>query len=101
MTKHHKVFIPDSVKVSLQKQMDYISIEQQEPLIAAKWLDGIVKAIQSLSKFPDRCPIAPENSCIDKFVIRHLIYKKSFRVIFTVVKNEVRILSVRHGARLF
>ena len=100
--KHYKILIPNSVKVALQQQASYITIEQGEPLIASKWLDGIIKAIQSLSNFPNRCPIAPENSYISKSrttVIRHLIYKKSFRIIFTIVKNEVRILSAKHSAR--
>jgi len=99
---HHKILIPDSVKLALQNQVDYISIDQQEPIIAARWLDGIIEAIHSLSHLPERCAIAPENSHFKKNsqIIRHLIYKKSFRIVFAVEKNEVRILSVRHGARL-
>ena len=100
--KNYKIFIANSVKTELEKQVDYIAFEQQEPEIAARWLDGIIAAIQSLSYFPDRHAIAPENFYInknDENVIRHFIYKKSFRVIFSVVRNEVRVLSVRHGAR--
>lgn len=102
--KNHKIFIADSVKVSLQKQVDYISFEQGEPLIAVRWIDGIMDAITSLSHFPHRCPIAPENFYVTKdseIIIRHFIYKKSFRIIFTVVKNEVRVLSVKHAAQEF
>lgn len=102
-TKTHRIYISDNVQKSLKKQADYIAFEQQNPVIAEKWLDGLVKAIESLSTIPNRCPIAPENSYIynnSKSVIRHFIYKKSFRIIFTVVKNEVRILSVKHGAQL-
>ena len=102
-TKHYKILIPNSVKIALQKQIDYIAITQQQPLIALEWLDGIIKAIQSLEEFPNRCAIAPENEYLEqdlKTEIRHLIYKKSFRVIFIVRKNEVRILNVKHAARL-
>jgi plasmid stabilization system protein ParE len=100
--KHHKILIPDSVKLALQNQVDYIALEQQEPAIAIKWLGGIIEAINSLSNLPERCAIAPENARFKKNsqIIRHLIYKKSFRIIFTIEKNEVKILSVRHGARL-
>lgn len=100
--KHHKVLIPHTVKIALQEQVDYIAIKQGESLNARRWLAGIVKAISSLSKFPQRCSVAPENAEFGNdanFVIRHLIYKKSFRIVFTVVGNEVRVLSVRHSAR--
>jgi plasmid stabilization system protein ParE len=102
-SKHYRVLIPKSVEIILQKQADYIVKEQRAPSIATQWLDGIFEAIESLSQFPDRCSIAPENFYVKKdsnIVIRHLIYKKSFRVIFTVVKNEVRILSAKHATRL-
>lgn len=100
--KHHKILIPNSVKISLRKQVDFIAIESGQ-LLALKWLDGIIEAIQSLAEFPERCAIAPENEYLgqDSTVeIRHLIYKKSFRVIFIVRKNEIRILSVKHASRL-
>ncbi len=101
-SKHYEVLIPKSVEIILQKQADYIMNEQHAPSIAAQWLEGIFEAIESLSRFPARCPIAPENLYVQKdsnIIIRHLIYKKSFRVIFTIVKNEVRILSAKHSAR--
>ncbi len=100
--KHYKILIPRSVEISLEQQIDYITHEQHSPTIALEWLEGLVGAIESLAEFPDRCAIAPENFHIrsgSKFVIRHLIYKKTFRVIFVVIKNEVRILSVKHAAR--
>lgn len=101
--KHYKVLVPESVKVTLRRQVDYIVTEQHAPSIASEWVDGIVKAIESLAEFPDRCSTAPENFYIKKdpkAVIRHFIYKRTFRIIFMVVKNEVRILSVKHSARL-
>ncbi|NBV06558.1 MAG: type II toxin-antitoxin system RelE/ParE family toxin [Proteobacteria bacterium] len=103
MTKLYKVLIPQSVKTSLQHQVDYITNEQNAPAIALEWLDGLIKAVQSLAEFPDRCAVAPEDSFIkkdSKTAIRHFIYKKTFRIIFTVKKDEVRILSVKHSARL-
>lgn len=102
--KHYKILIPRSVKLDLERQADYIISQRQESSIALKWLDGIIDAVNSLSEFPERFAIAPENSVYAargaKTVIRNLIYKKSFRVVFAVVGNEVRVLSVRHSARL-
>jgi toxin ParE1/3/4 len=102
--KHYKILIPDSVKISLNQQVNYIAVEQAQPITALKWLDGIIGAIQSLSTFPERCSVAHEDFYFKKSyetTIRHFIYKKSFRIIFTIKKNEVRILSVKHGARIF
>lgn len=102
-TKHYKVLIPESVRIALRHQVDYIINEQRAPLIASEWLDGLIESIESLSEFPDRCPIAPENLYIKKdaeFLIRHFIYKRTFRIIFVVVKDEVRILNIKHSARL-
>lgn len=100
--KHHKVLIPASVEAALKIQYNYILKEQFSPINANQWLDGIIKAIKSLEKFPSRCAIAPENYYVKKdakIIIRHFIYKKTFRIIFTIVKNEVRILNVKHSAR--
>ena len=101
--KHYKILIPKSVEIALANQMSYMIKEQHIVSIAYIWFDGIMDAINSLTEFPNRCPIAPENSSFKKnseMIIRHFIYKKSFRIIFTIVKNQVRILSVKHGARL-
>lgn len=102
-TKHHKVLIPDHVKIALQKQADYIAFEQHQPLVAMEWLEGIIEAIKSLAEFPHRYALAPENELLganSEVEIRHLIYKKTFRVIFLVKNNEVRILRAKHAARL-
>jgi len=102
LLKSYKIIISDEVEVGLQKQVKYITLEQHNPLMAEMWLDGIKRAILSLSILPERCPVAPEdltNNKKSKTIIRHLIYKKSFRVIFTIVKNEVKILSVKHSAQ--
>jgi plasmid stabilization system protein ParE len=101
--KRYKVLIPESVKVALRQQVDYIITNQHAPSIASEWIDGIIKAVESLAEFPDRCSIAPENLHIkkgSKLVVRHFIYKRTFRIIFMVVKDEVRILNVKHSARL-
>ncbi len=101
-TKHHKVLIPSHIKIALQKQADYITFTQHQPLVAMEWLGGVIKAIQSLAEFPNRYALAPENEFLkqsSKAEIRHLIYKKTFRVIFLVTKDEVRILKVKHSTQ--
>ena len=101
-SKNYKIFISKDVKNKLEEQFDYIFYHQQEPTLADKWIIGIDKAITSLDKFQERCAIAPENSLKNKrlkTIIRHLIYRKSYRIIFTIVKNEVKILTVKHSAQ--
>ena len=102
LSKSYKISISKDVKKKLEEQFDYIFYQQQEPVLADKWIIGIDKAISSLVHFPERCAIAPENSLENKrlkTIVRHLIYKKSFRIIFIIIKNEVKILTVKHSAQ--
>ena len=64
----------------------YRWIARDSPRRAEAWLDGVVDAIQTLSSFPRRCPLAPEDDAFD-VEIRQLLY------------GDFRILHVRHGAR--
>ena len=102
LLKSYKIIISEEVEINLQKQVDYITFEQQDPLAAQIWLDGIKKSIRSLSILPERFAVAHENSADNKRLkttIRHLIYKKSFRIIFTIIRNEVIILNIKHSAQ--
>jgi plasmid stabilization system protein ParE len=60
---------------------------------AQKWARELRKAINSLSEFPERHPIAPEN---DQFTedIRQLIFHR-YRILYTIQKKTVHILHVR------
>jgi plasmid stabilization system protein ParE len=101
MPTHHRIIVPSPVRVALQKQADFIAENATRP-VALKWLSGIIAAISSPAEFPERFSLAPENEYLGQELgaeIRHLIYKKSFRVIFAVKKNEVRILKVKHSAQ--
>lgn len=77
-------------------------IAERSPTAAARWHRGLHRAIRSLSRFPKRWPLAPEND--EDFVgeIRHLLYGKRlsvYRVLFSVRGDTVHVLHVRHGAR--
>ena len=92
---------------------DVADMEVQEILVwmigvspekAGKWQDGLEKAVDSLSEFPRRCPLAPENSAFH-VEVRQLLYEK-YRILYILVDADgdgeddtVRILHVRHGAR--
>lgn len=78
----------------------YLWIHESNPGVADKWFNGLMTALDSLKDSPRRCSIIPEQ---DDFTqeIRHLIYQKKYRIIFTVQDEEetVYVLAVRHTAR--
>jgi plasmid stabilization system protein ParE len=71
----------------------------ESPKIAADILDGMEKHIKSLESMPRRFPTVPEKINYKNYSIHHFFYKKSFRVIYTIYGDTVRILDVRHSAR--
>jgi plasmid stabilization system protein ParE len=74
----------------------YLRIRPDSPGRAAESRKGLLKAAQSLDLFPERCPLAPESG--PELGIRQLVYGE-YRVLFTVAKETLYVLHVRHGAR--
>lgn len=77
----------------------YRDIEADIAVQAARWFDGLEKAISSLEEFPDRAPTTPEDS-----TLRHLLYGRKphvYRIIYEVEERTgtVNVLHIRHGAR--
>lgn len=70
---------------------------------AARWFNGLERAVYSLASDPLRCPVAPE--CLNtKNSFRHLLYGKKphvYRIVFAVDhrRSTVFVLTVRHAAR--
>ena len=66
-----------------------------------RWFVGLSEAIQSLSDFPERCPLAAE-SIRFPFEVRQLLYGNRphvYRILFTIDGDVVNILHIRHGRR--
>jgi len=63
---------------------------------AARWYEGLVEALDSLRRMPERCGFARENDCFS-VELRQLVYK-SHRIIFTVREKTVHVLHGRHAA---
>jgi plasmid stabilization system protein ParE len=66
-----------------------------------KWLAALKEAIESLSKFPERRPLAPESPKFP-FQVRQLFYGHSphiYRILFTINQDRVYVLYIRHGRR--
>lgn len=86
---------------SAADELDEVSrwIARDSPGRAARWLDGAHRAVRGLTRFPRRCPLAPENDTFTQEV-RQLLYGQ-YRILFTVIGDQVHVLHVRHGARRY
>jgi toxin ParE1/3/4 len=76
----------------------YAEIDAGNSKAAQEWYRGLRKAVLSLEKLPNRCPVTPENR-----QLRHLLYGRKphvYRVIYRVLERarRVEILHIRHGA---
>ncbi|MBN2023869.1 MAG: type II toxin-antitoxin system RelE/ParE family toxin [Pirellulales bacterium] len=79
----------------------YQWIREQAPEAAARWFNGFVEALNSLITSPERCGLAPENDAVEP-EIRQLLYGRRsgvYRALFTITRNEVHVLHIRHAAR--
>ena len=68
---------------------------------AARWFNGFVEALDTLTEFPNRCGLAPENGAVEP-EIRQLLYggrSSVYRAIFAITQREVHVLHIRHTAR--
>ena len=72
---------------------------------AQTWYQGLINAIVSLQKMPQRCPIAREDAFFTQ-EIRQILYrqgKQTYRILFTVLEDQtiptVRFLHIRHAAQ--
>jgi toxin ParE1/3/4 len=73
-------------------------IASDNPTAAENWVKEIERQIDSLEKFPLRCPVIPESHDLGK-EYRHVLYG-NYRTIFRREGSRVIILRVIHGARL-
>jgi plasmid stabilization system protein ParE len=73
-------------------------IHDRSPQGAKAWLDAFRSARVRLADNAESCPLAPEDPSFD-IELRHMLFKtkhgRFYRLLFTIVGNEVRILRVR------
>lgn len=74
----------------------YLRIRADSPARASEWRKGLLNAARTLDLFPQRCPLAPESG--PDLEVRHLVYG-AYRILFTIAKDTVHVLHIRHGAR--
>ena len=98
--KHYQVIILPSAERDIGGAYEWLA--EQDAEAAIRWYNRLLEVIFSLDTFPERCPLAPESEFL-KPEIREIFHgrrQNKYRILFTVSKNEVHVLHVRHGARL-
>jgi plasmid stabilization system protein ParE len=68
---------------------------------AEKWYRGLFEKIETLKKYPRRCPRAPESEDYGEELL-YLTYGKRggvYRILFTIRDDVIRIVALHHGAR--
>jgi plasmid stabilization system protein ParE len=98
--KKYAVVIPEHVAAKLREQARYIAVDGKSPLNAARWLERVLDAADSLSTAPRRCPKAIE-SAFRPYDIRSLNID-GYLILFTIDEDArtVLIVNVRHGRQL-
>ncbi len=77
-------------------------IGERSPTAAAHWYAGLEKAIAMLGEFPERHPVAEEESELLGLKIRQMLYGRRrgvYRILFSIEGDIVYLHYVRHSAR--
>ena len=84
---------------SLDGLIDYLAIDQQSTVIAERWLKKSWTALQTLKRFPQRCPPAPENN-LYPYTVRMLVVDRCLFLFRVDDKTKtVRVLAFRHASQ--
>ncbi len=91
--KKYRIDIKPTAENDIESR--YLQIALESPQNAVQWYLDIIEAIEKLNSLAERCPIAPEDTDIQKG-IRHLILG-NYRVLYLINQDVVEVLHVRHG----
>jgi plasmid stabilization system protein ParE len=95
----YKVVVTLEAKRNLRDA--YLFIRRDSIDAANRWSEDVRRSIRALSRFPARCPIAPESHALGA-PIRELLYgsgnRGTYRVLFAIIDKTVFVLHVRHGS---
>lgn len=98
--KTYRVVITPSAQRDIEEA--FVWIAEQNEGAAIRWFNGVIEVVDTLKRFPERCPFALENDFFEQ-EIRQILYGKrqhKYRILFTMEGDNVFVLHVRHGARL-
>ena len=90
-----RVDLAEAAVEDMDRILEYVRGES--PAAADRLCSCPLERIESLSEFPDRCPIAPESDQWGLTVRSLLVF--SYRVLYVVRSDRVSVLRVVHGHR--
>ncbi|MBI2985788.1 MAG: type II toxin-antitoxin system RelE/ParE family toxin [Deltaproteobacteria bacterium] len=96
MPARFEVRVTKSAETDIEEIKSYIAADS--PSEAIKFVLHLEKQVHTLERFPERCPLIPENELLGTRY-RHLLFGE-YRTIFRVSGKRVYVLRVIHGARL-
>jgi plasmid stabilization system protein ParE len=73
-------------------------IADDSPEAADKFVRRLEEQIETLERFPESCPLIPENEMLGTRD-HHLLYG-NYRTVFRIARKTVYVIRVIHGARL-
>mgnify|MGYP002623682436 CR=1 FL=1 len=93
----YSVRITPLAEAAIREQARYIAVEQKAPLNAARWLERIHAAADTLGTWPRRCALAEEDAH-RPYEIRKLSVD-GYLLLFTIdqATHTVWIIATRHG----
>ena len=95
MAKTHALVVLPAARRDIDRVDAWLWLHHPEQ--AARWLEEIGAALQSLSVLPERCPLVPEVQVRGK--AQRALRVGSHRVIFRVEAGQVRVLRIRHQSQ--
>jgi toxin ParE1/3/4 len=96
MPAKFRVRITRAAERDIEEIWNFIADDSAEA--AGRFIRRLVEQIETLEKFPERCPLIPENEMLGSRY-RHLLFG-SYRTVFRLARNTVYVIRVIHAARL-
>jgi plasmid stabilization system protein ParE len=96
MAATYQVKITLSAEKDIEEIWTYIAADNLEA--ANRFVQQLYHQVETLERFPNRCPLIPENELLGTRY-RQLLYGK-YRTVFRIARKTVYVLRVIHGARL-
>ena len=92
----YAVYITATAAQALTDIRNYYIFEQHLPDIGLKMHSELLSTIQSLSTFPERCPIVYQKD--NSILVRRVLYKH-FSIFYEIHQNRIYVTRILHSAQ--